>query len=100
MVLAYITCKDEKEAKKISMRLIKKHLIACSNILPIRSVYSWKGKICDDNETLMIAKTKASNFKKLEQEVKNIHSYEIPCILRIEESSNESFRKWALDFMG
>jgi len=50
MTLVYITCRDEKEAVKISRHLLNKRLIACSNIHPIRSLYWWKGKIQDGKE--------------------------------------------------
>ena len=94
MALVYITCSNEKEAKKISMHLLKKRLIACANIFPIKSVYWWKGKITKSNEHVMIAKTSNKNFKKLEFEVKKMHSYEIPCILRINASANKEYNEW------
>lgn len=82
----YITTKP-KEAKKIAKELVKKKLAACVNILPIRSVYRWKGKIVEDKEAALIVKTKASLFKEIEKEVRKLCSYEVPCILmnRIEK---------------
>lgn len=97
MTIAYITCKDEKEAKKISMHLLKKRLIACSNMIPIRSLYRWKGRIVEDNEFLIIAKTAGKKFKILEKEVERIHSYDVPCIIRINCSENKKYREWVLD---
>ena len=94
MVLAYITCKDKKEAVKISMHLLKKRLIACSNMFPINSLYWWKDKIVNDKEFVIIAKTTEKNFKILEKEVKKIHSYEIPAILRIKADANKDYLKW------
>jgi len=95
MALAYITCKDKKEAEKIAIYLLKKRLIACANILPIKSLYWWKGKIVNDRENVIIAKTNAKNFKKVVDEVKNIHSYEIPCILKIDAIANKEYQDWA-----
>ena len=94
MVLAYITCKDKKEAIKISKYLLKKRLIACSNMFPINSLYWWKGKIINDKEFVIIAKTTEKNFKILEKEVKKIHSYEIPAILKIKADANKDYLKW------
>ncbi len=94
MALAYVTCKDREEADKISMRLLRKRLIACANIFPVNSMYWWKGKIAKGNEYVMIAKTNDKNFKKLESEIKNIHSYEIPCILRINTTVNMEYEAW------
>lgn len=94
MVLVYITCKNKKEAVKISMHLLKKRLIACSNMFPISSLYWWKGKIVSDNEFVILAKTSEKNFKKVEREVKKIHSYEIPAILKIKADANKEYMGW------
>ena len=95
MTLVYITCKDKKEAEKIAIHLLRKRLIACANIFPIKSMYWWQGKIANDNENVIIAKTSTKNFKKVVSEVKKIHSYEIPCILRINATANKEYGAWA-----
>lgn len=94
MIMIYTPCKDKTEAKKIAMYLLKKKLISCANIFPITSVYRWKGKIINDNEHVLIAKTKDSNLKKVENEIKKIHSYELPAILNWKFKSNSSFKDW------
>ena len=95
MTIVYITCKNKEEAEKISMHLLKKRLIACANIFPIKSMYWWKGKIVDDNENAIIAKTNKKNFGKVENEVRKLHSYEIPCILKIGATANKDYENWA-----
>ena len=95
MALVYITCRDKKEAEKISSRLLKKRLIACANIFPVKSMYWWKNKIVSENENAIIAKTSNKNFKKAAAEVKKLHSYEIPCILRINAAANKEYKEWA-----
>src|SRR3989344_8051914 len=94
MTLAYITCKDLREARKISNHLLSKKIIACANIFPVKSMYLWKGRIANDNETVIIAKTLEKNFRKLESEVKKIHSYKIPCILKIKSDANGEYEHW------
>jgi len=94
MTLINITCRDEKEAVKISRHLLEKRLIACSNIYPVRSLYRWQGKMHDSKEFAIMAKTKEKNYKKIKEEVKKIHSYDIPCILKINAEANESYEKW------
>ena len=80
MIIVYITCRDEKEAKKISTHLLKKRLIACANIFPVKSLYWWKNKITEENEYVIIAKSKREKFKNIKEQTKNIHSYDVPCI--------------------
>jgi len=96
MVLAYITCKDKKEAVKISMHLLRKRLIACSNMFPISSLYWWKNKIASGKEFVIIAKTTEKNFKTIEKEVKKTHSYEIPAILKIKADANDDYMAWVM----
>ncbi|MBI2108124.1 divalent-cation tolerance protein CutA [Candidatus Woesearchaeota archaeon] len=95
MTLVYITCKDEKEAEKISRHLLGKRLIACSNMFPIKSMYWWEGKIATDNEVVIIAKSNEKNFSKVQKEVKKLHSYKVPCILKIEAKANKEYGDWA-----
>jgi len=93
-VFVYITNPTKKEAKKIAKHLLKKKLIACGNIFPINSLYWWQGKIVDDNEFVLIAKTTNTNFEKVKKEVEKIHSYKIPCIIKIPVSSNKKYFNW------
>ena len=95
MTLAYITCRDKKEAEKISRHLLKKRLIACSNMISIRSMFWWKKKIENANEMLIIAKTSGKNFGKLITETKKIHSYKVPCIVKIDSKASRDFENWA-----
>src|SRR3989344_5163096 len=94
MTLIYITCKNHMEAEKISRHLLEKRLIACANLHSIRSLYRWQGKIHDENEVVIMAKTLKKNWKKIKEEVKKMHSYDVPCILKIDAEANESYGKW------
>ena len=80
----YLTCKDTKEAKKIAIHLLKKRLIACANIFPVKSLYWWKGKLVKDAEVAMLIKAPDKNLNVIEREIKKIHSYTVPCISFIE----------------
>jgi len=93
-VFAYITNPSKQEARKIAKHLLDKKLIACANIFPISSLYWWKGKIADENEFVLIAKTSKTNFEKVKNEVEKIHSYTIPCIVKIPVSSNKKYFDW------
>ncbi len=92
MILVYVTCKDVEEAKNISRILLEKRLVVCANFFPINSMYSWKGSVNNDNEFVLILKTIDKNFKKIEKEIKKVHSYECPCIISIKVSKvNKEF---------
>jgi len=94
MILNYITCKDKKEAKNIANHLMKKKLIACANIFPIESLYKWKEKLENNKEIVLLAKTTNKKSNTVEKEVKKIHSYDIPCIIKINATANKDYEKW------
>lgn len=82
--LVYITTSGEEESKKIGRTIVEERLAGCVNIIPaIESLYWWKGEIEEDNESVLIAKTKVSNIRNIIKRVKEIHSYENPAILAI-----------------
>ncbi len=93
--IVYITAGDMEEARKIGKRLIEERLAACVNIFPITSIFRWKNNIEDANEFGIIVKTKSSKIKEIEKKVKEIHSYEVPCVIsfRIDEGSAD-YIKW------
>lgn len=95
-VIAYLTARDQAEAKRIGETLVKEKLAACANIIPsIESVYWWKGNMEEDKESLIILKTKKALAGKLIKRVKELHSYETPCvdIIPVTEGNKDYF-KW------
>jgi periplasmic divalent cation tolerance protein len=85
----------EDDSAKIAEKLVEKQLAACVNILPVRSIYSWKGKVEDDRENLLIIKTINSKIEELKKTIKEIHSYEVPeCIVVSIENGLPDYLKW------
>ncbi len=79
--IIYIPCGSKQEAESIADELLNTKLIACANIFPITSKYQWKNKLQTQQEYILLAKTKQKLFKDVEQKVKQLHSYDCPCIL-------------------
>ena len=78
----YITTPSREMAEKIARALVEERLAACVNIIPgVRSIYRWKGNVEAASEVVLIAKTRADLFARLEKRVKELHSYEVPCIV-------------------
>lgn len=95
-IVILITCASKSEAERIAGVLLTKHLAACVNIISgVKSRFWWQGKIDDASEVLLMAKTKEKNFKSIESEVKNIHSYEVPEIIAVPIiAGNKDYLKW------
>ncbi len=83
-LVALITTSGEDEALKIANALVEEKLAACVNILPnVRSVYRWKGELCNDQEFLLLAKTDITKFERLMNQVIKLHSYDTPEIISL-----------------
>lgn len=74
--------------------MLNKKLIACYNLFPITSSYWWNSAIENSNEFVTLLKTKKSNWEKIKDEIKNIHPYKIPCIIKYEVEANQEYEDW------
>lgn len=94
-LIIYATVKDRKGAEKISLVLIKEKLAACVNYFPMYSVFKWQGKIEKSEEWAMLVKTKESLADHLIERIKQLHSYDCPCILAWDiEKGSPPFLEW------
>jgi periplasmic divalent cation tolerance protein len=83
-IIVLMTASSAQEAEKLSRGLVENKLAYCVNSVPsIQSTYFWEGKVCVDEEILLIAKTRSGRFPALEQWVKETHSYEVPEIIAV-----------------
>ncbi|MBI2575973.1 divalent-cation tolerance protein CutA [Candidatus Woesearchaeota archaeon] len=96
MIVVYITCRDSREAKSISNHLLKRRLAACTNSFPVRSSFWWKGKLEDSKEVVVLAKSTEKKYTRIVSEVRKIHSYKIPCIMKIPVTFNKEYQNWIL----
>ena len=94
--LVYTTCGSSQEARDIGGRLVTAGLAACVNIFDrMNSLYLWEGRVQDDTEAVMIAKTTADRADAVMAEIRAVHSYDCPCILCLPISEgNPPFLAW------
>lgn len=93
-----VTAPSEEVATSMARTLLDEDLIACANIVPaIRSVYRWKGKLCDEAEVLMVLKAPSEIFEVLRARVVELHPYETPEVLRLEVAEgHRPYLDWVL----
>ncbi len=93
--LVYITAKDEEEASRIGKALVSEKLAACVNLHPIKSIFRWQGEVSQEDEVVLLAKTRAELANEVISRVKELHSYEVPCaiVLPLEKGSPD-FLEW------
>jgi periplasmic divalent cation tolerance protein len=81
-VVVFVTCGSAAEAGRLARALVEERLAACVNISsPIRSVYRWGGKLCDDREVLLVIKTSRDLFDRVRRTVEKLHSYQVPEVI-------------------
>jgi len=85
MVVVLITVPSQETGEAIAHILVEKGLAACVNLVgPIRSLYAWEGNINDEQEFMLIAKTRADLFAdQLVPAVKALHPYQVPEIIAL-----------------
>lgn len=83
-IVVFVTTSSVEEGQKIGRTLVEERLVACTNIIsPIQSIFQWQGKISDEREALLIAKTKGPLFNDIVVRVKQLHSYKVPEIIAV-----------------
>jgi periplasmic divalent cation tolerance protein len=78
-----VTTNSEAEAEKLATALVTEKFAACVSVLPVRSVYTWEGELCKEQEWQLVIKTDLSQFEKLAARVKELHSYDVPEIIAL-----------------
>jgi periplasmic divalent cation tolerance protein len=95
-LLVMTTCAGEEEANKIAAALISEHAAACCNVAAgLRSVYFWQDKLQNDREVLLLIKTTADSFPRVQEIIAQLHSYQVPEIITLPIiGGSESYLKW------
>jgi len=82
-VVVITTTENEQDAEDLAEKILENRLAACIQVQQIKSYYSWKGSIRNDPECLLLIKTRADLFEKLEKFILSNHKYETPEIIQI-----------------
>ena len=83
-ILVLITTGSLEEAQKIARQIVEERLAACVNIVPqVRSLFFWEGRLSDENEVLLLVKSRRPLFPELASRVTALHSYTVPEIMAV-----------------
>jgi periplasmic divalent cation tolerance protein len=95
-LVVFITTSSYEEARKIADKLVDRKKAACVNIVPgVNSLFRWKGKIEEAEESLMVVKTRAELFPDVVSLVKSVHSYKVPEIIALPiVEGNPDYLEW------
>jgi len=95
-LLVFTTLPSADKAAELAKALVEERLAACANLLPaIRSIYRWQGKLQDENEVLLLLKTRAEHLERLKLRILELHPYEVPEVLAVPvESGYQPYLEW------
>lgn len=98
-IVVLTTLASAEEAVALVRTLLDRRLIACGNILPgVRSLYRWEGKVADEQEVIVILKTKAARLEAIEMAFSELHPYKVPELLALRVAAGlHKYLEWIDD---
>ena len=96
MLLVITSLPSMEMAKALAKDLIESHLAACVQLQEgIQSFYRWEGRICEEQEVLLSAKTMESKWVEISALIQDKHPYDLPEILAFSpEHYEHQYGKW------
>lgn len=83
-LLVISTVPDQETAKAVAKALVEERLAACVNIVPnLGSVYRWQGEVVEDNEVMLLIKTRRERYAELETRIRSLHPYNLPEVIAL-----------------
>ncbi len=100
--LVLCTFPDEEHAAEVIRTVVGEGLAACGNLVgSVRSIYTWKGEVCDEPEVLAFVKTTGARFDALKERVVALHRYECPEVIAIDVTAGHGpYLAWVLASSG
>jgi periplasmic divalent cation tolerance protein len=76
------TVANEKEGITLVRGLLERRVIACGTLLPgARSLYRWEDKFADEQEVVILLKTRSAALESLRVAFSELHPYKVPELL-------------------
>lgn len=94
-IIVTTLCNKRNIADKITDELLKKKLVAGSQLSEVTSKYWWNDTIEEAKEYKIEFRTKERLFSEIEEIIKNIHDYDIAEISSCEiKNGSKEFYSW------
>jgi periplasmic divalent cation tolerance protein len=101
IAMVYVTCPDQASAQRIARDLLARRLIACANLHPAGTIYRWEGSVLEEDEHVLILKTRDDLASTVMREVAALHPYEVPCIVAYPSmDAHGPYRDWVASETG
>ncbi|MES2939970.1 MAG: divalent-cation tolerance protein CutA [Pseudomonadota bacterium] len=89
------TVGSQADALRLARELVARRLAACVQLEPgLTSVYRWEGKVCEDAEVRLVAKTVAERLEAVQAFFAEHHPYDLPQFLACPMQASEAYAGW------
>jgi periplasmic divalent cation tolerance protein len=97
-LLVMTSLPNGEAAKILAKRMIDAHLAACVQIQSgVQSMYRWKGRVCEEQEAVLVAKTTAEQWPAISAFIKQNHPYDVPEIIAQPIThSHADYARWVI----
>jgi len=97
-----VTAPDAETGAGLGRALVAERLVACVNLVPrVRSIYRWEGQVEEDEEVLLVIKTRADRLAALRERVVALHPYDVPEVVALPVvGGSDAYLDWVREEAG
>ena len=92
------TAPSREVALELARALVDRRIAACVNVLPATSVYRWEGEVQEEDEHVLVIKTRRTHVDDIKDLFAERHPYEVPELISLEvEDGSSEYLTWLRD---
>jgi periplasmic divalent cation tolerance protein len=101
-VIVLTTVSADADAADLARTLVEQRLAACVNVVGgVTSIYRWKEGIEQDDEQMLVIKTRTDLLEALQARLLQLHPYELPEFVVVPVSGgSEAYLSWLCGSVG
>jgi periplasmic divalent cation tolerance protein len=82
------------KGRNVAQTLIEERRVACVNLLPVQSIFRWKGQVEVDAEECLMMKVGRAGIEALKARILELHPYELPEFVVLDVDTERSFEAY------
>jgi periplasmic divalent cation tolerance protein len=95
ILLVTTTVPTLADARRLAQGLVGQRLAACVQLdSPLTSFYRWQGRVCEDAEVRLLAKTVPERAEALQAWLAAQHPYELPQVVAVRATATHAYAQW------
>ena len=84
-IVVLTTVSTAEEGVALVRALLERRLVACGTLMAgARSLYRWQGKIADEQEAIVLLKTRSARLETLQLAFAELHPYKVTDVIALQ----------------